>query len=520
MKLNGKLGALFLALVLCSANPVQAQIKIGGGNKIKNPVKTDKGNVAVTKYDKAMKAGQKAEEAGNLKEAYKSYNEALEEKYGDYSAKSSAGRVEKALKDDYLVKMRAANEGGDCETMVNLADESLALFEVWSDATYYKGLNEKCKENAATNAAYEKNKLSDADCQKLKADAEAEFVAQNYSKALELLDKGYATKCITSAGSDSDYRGMQIACQNMVQAEEAKYKREKVEDEGITGDVHQSNIKKIVFSTSKISKESPNSSSFKNSFTTADNIYGRVFLDQSLDNAANDIGRISQATDYSYRITVSGHNYPEFIDNQYVIQMKGEIYESWTTFELGLNPASSDVKSYRSLDYYSLFWKHIYYLPEGSFDVKIELVFDVPEDREHKFGAEQILAEGSFNINVKNSDKPALGKKLCDPLPNGGGLNSSTHTAQMIKLTTGKWPGQTPKKAIVTSDAWNVHKDYLGNILDRTFTGVIVVKHEKEDMYQVLDVSFIQKYQGGGKYGALQFEAVSGGDFIAKELVK
>ena len=348
------------------------------------------------------------------------------------------------------------------------------------------------------------------------------------------MNKGYETKCITSASEDSEYRTIQIASQTFVQMEAGKYKRERVEDQGITSDVHKEYVGKIVFSNIEIEKGSPNAASFKSSFSTSENLYGRVFLEQSLDNYSNDIGKIGSFSDYNYRVTVDGHTYPDFINSNITSIQDGEVIEKWTTFQLGLNPATEDVKEYPSADYYTLFWSHIYYLPEGEHNVKIELVHDIPDDEEPtsayskeqcrlwttKFGPEKVVAEGSFTIKVKNSDKLALSKKLCEPLPNGGKLNSSDMQSKMKSLCTGKWSGQTPVKAIVTSDDWNYVRNWKGVITHRTIQGTVVVKHEKENMYQVLSVQFVQQNQGGSSYGSLQYDAVGGGDFIAKELVK
>jgi len=531
MKRNVKLMGLLLGAFVLTTNVSEAQIGLGG---LKDKVKKNT-KVAVTPYDKAMKEGDKNEQDGNLVEAYKSYEKALELKSGDYSAKSALGRVTSSLEESYFDQMQAAFDAGECDKMVQLADESLALFEVWNQATYFKGKAAECQEKAKANAEYEKSKLSDADCEQLKADAVKFYEAENYEKALELVDKGYAVKCITSAGSDSEYRTIQIASKTFIQMEAGKYTRPKVEDQGMTSDAHKSNVGKIVFANTEIEKGSPNTGSFKNSFSTSDNIYSRVFLAQSLENEANEIGKIAQMTDFHYLITVNGHTYSKFINHDYNAGMAGDELETWTSFQLGLNPQTSDLKSYPSTEWRGMFWHHAYYLPEGEYDVKIALVFDIPDDEEAtsarpkeqcrlwttKFGAEKIVAEGSFKLKVNNSDKLTLSKKLCEPLPTAGKLHSSTMASTMKAQCSNKWDGQVPVKAICTSDDWNYHRNWKGEITHRTCQGTVVVKHTKEnDMYQVLSVQFAQQNQGGEKYGATKMDGVAGGDFIAKELVK
>lgn len=323
----------------------------------------------------------------------------------------------------------------------------------------------------------------------------------------------------------------------MNQIEDQKYHRDKVADGGISSEVHRQNVGKIVFAKEEIVKGSENPSAFANSFSTADNIYSRVYLEQSMANYSNEIGAFPYTSDFDYLITVNGYTFPSILTQKVnLITFGQESFEQWTTFQIGLSPKTEDVQYYPQREYNVLFWENIYHLPEGKYDIRIDLIFDIPEDEQPsgsryeencrkfttKFGAEKVIATGSFSLQVNNTDKVALSRKLSKDLPKAAKTDAALEQG-MIKATTGMWEGQTPVKAIITSGDWLYHRDVWGNITHRTINAAVVIKFEKENVYEVFNMVFGEQNQGGDKYGAPYYAGGNtdeGDYFIAKEFVK
>ncbi|HLP12447.1 MAG TPA: hypothetical protein VK177_10985 [Flavobacteriales bacterium] len=378
-----------------------------------------------------------------------------------------------------------------------------------------------------------------------------EYDKGNYQAALDYYkaaqSKGYndgemrmkMNECerqLSGAAKDDEKKVSEM--QKMIaQMEESQYKMPLDQDEGITGPLHQKYVGKIVFSKSEIVKGSENEASFTNSFTLADNIYGRVYNKQSNSNYANNIGHIWGLSDFHYRLTIEGAPKNELLTYDWTNSgFDKEANKTWTTFQLGYSPDASHIKEYNKADI-NIMYENLYHLPEGSYKVKIDYIFDVPSDQEKtsatvgepmkwttKFGPEQLMASGEFTINVKNSDKLAYAKKVSKPLPEAS-MNDAALEASMIKATTGKWAGQTPVKAVIIGDDWVYLRDGWGNITGRTIEAAVVIKYEKENMHKVYDMRFYQQNQGGDKYGVTKYDGeMNGGKigewWIAKEFLK
>lgn len=117
------LAAIFIAGI--------GQAQIGGklkGLKDKAKDKTTNSsstNVAVSKYDKHMKAAKQAEDSGDFIKALKEYNSALEEKSGDYQASSGQRNVKDKAKEAFIEKGNAALDKEDCNEVALVVDDAI-----------------------------------------------------------------------------------------------------------------------------------------------------------------------------------------------------------------------------------------------------------------------------------------------------------------------------------------------------------------------------------------------------------
>ncbi|HYG50198.1 MAG TPA: hypothetical protein VD905_04805 [Flavobacteriales bacterium] len=316
----------------------------------------------------------------------------------------------------------------------------------------------------------------------------------------------------------------------------SRYKLPNDEDDGVKGDIHSKYVDKIVFAKEEITKNNPVEASFTNTFTLADNIYSRIFLKQSQSNFANNVGHIWSGSDFFYRIKIEGEPVNDLLLNDFTSAGDKESITKWTTLQLGISPAPQQMSEYNQASI-SILFEHFYHLPEGSYKVKLDFIFDVPADQEKtsatigepkkttsKFGPEIVMASGEFTLNVQNSDKLAYAKKVCNPLPEPT-MTDKELEQSMLKAVAGKWEGQTPVKAVIIGDDWIYLRDEWGTITGRKIEAAVVIKFEKQNMYKVFDMSFYQQNQGGEKYGITKYNGeMNGGKvgqwWIAEELIR
>ncbi len=405
--------------------------------------------------------------------------------------------------------------------------------------------NEASSSSSSASASKFDSGLSGAD---LAEKGDALYDAGNYSEALahyeEAEKRGYQdgemrmkmNKCRDAADpakQEEEKKAMADVDQKMNAMEKMKYHLEPVEDGGMSSATHGKYKNQIVFSKSHIDKGAENEGSFTNNFTLADHIYSRIYLDKSLTNQGHAIGVPSYNQQFWYRYTVEGFKHNDLIGNQININAywEGDMRDKWTTFQVAMSPEEKWVKDYPSTELMT-FWEQMYYLPEGSYKVKLEVIFDVPEDKVDeknslnsymyttKFGAERVVATGTYTINVKNSDKLAFSKRVGKNLPAPAKTDAALE-ASMIKAVTGQWDGQTPVKAAISAADWVYQRDVWGNITHRTITANVVLKFEKENVYKVFHMSFGQQNQGGDKYGITYYNGEASFDqfLIAKELI-
>lgn len=208
------------------------------------------------------------------------------------------------------------------------------------------------------------------------------------------------------------------------QMEDAKYTCKDIKsDNGISSTTHTQYVKKIVFSKSEIVKGQENSASFTNSFTLADNIYSRIYVEKAPGFEAKNMGVCYNTPVYlRYTINDGKTTFPVDAGGNFG-RANGDdtFFDKSTTWQMAMSPASANEGFPKSelQDFYD----KMFSLPEGNHKIKIELVLDIPDDKigpsdldsymyTTKFGPEKLLAVGEFNITIKNADKATMKKKL------------------------------------------------------------------------------------------------------------
>lgn len=298
--------------------------------------------------------------------------------------------------------------------------------------------------------------------------------------------------------------------------DQMKYKKEPVPDQGMINELHKANVGKIVFSKSEIVKSETSSANWTNTFNMGDDIYSRIYLSRSMTNEAYSIGTFVQ-NNFRYRITIDGNKQTTDVaaGGNYLISGDEEVYNSWTTFQIGISPKKEDVEYYPAYEVYVMFSK-LWKLPAGKHTVKIEAVFDIPEDDVRgggndylyttKFGPERVIAEGEFTINITEEGKLIAGRKLCKSYD---WINYKTPQVPdaFSMVSKAANPDEKVIKVVLLHNDWTYNRNYYGVILSREIAGRAIYQDVNTKLCYLVDLTFYQENisSGGSSYGATTF---------------
>lgn len=281
-----------------------------------------------------------------------------------------------------------------------------------------------------------------------------------------------------------------------------------VPDDGVSGTLHKANVNKIVFSKTAINGNSP-ASAISNTFTLGDDIYFRVFMEQSVGNQARKARKEFKNLGLSARFFINDKLMTANPNNQGYDMASGsysistERYENFDTDKSttaiaalarnwGAIPSDQPPYSYNKL--LLDFFYTTYQLPVGTHKVKILCYGDV--------------ISGEFTLNVTEAGKLALGKKLCGmPLIKDqyAGYNTALRivptATEMVKKNM---PENTTLIKVIEGQDWSYTKNAFGIITHRNLWGKAFLKDNATGLYFVKDIDFRQENisSGGSKYGA------------------
>ncbi|MCB9195849.1 MAG: hypothetical protein H6598_06470 [Flavobacteriales bacterium] len=422
--------------LLCLLPSVNAQIggKIGSvkdkaKEKVSNTTTNATGNVAVSAYDKHMNAGREAEEKGDFILAYKEYKLALAEKSGDYMATSAKSNVESKAEEQFVAKYKESLAKGNCSDVKTVLNDHMETIDM--TPTSKEKLAAKinsCEKDVANMKQAGDNAAKQPKQDALLEEAVPLIEAGKIAEAKVKLQQAYDA-CPTCDQAE-EIKGTITALDQMGAMEDMKYKCETIPtDNGMSGSFHEANVGKIVFSKAEIIKGQENPSAMTSSFTTADNIYSRVYMAHSIGYECANMG-ICFGDPYHqtiYRYTVDGGKY-SFSKSYYddgTMTFNGvseDQMNKWTTWQPAISPSSKEGYGTHELQF---FYSMIEFLPAGSHTIKLEIVIDIPEDQQpagsrteencrkytSKFGEEKVLAVGEFTLEIKEADKAKIKAK-------------------------------------------------------------------------------------------------------------
>lgn len=303
-------------------------------------------------------------------------------------------------------------------------------------------LKDKVTGTTGTSDVSTGNKGEDKQIELSKKGEEA-YDAKKYKEAADLFQQAHDACPDCSAAKRGDYISRKNSALEMLETEKSnanadseaekmlqnlnnnKYKCSEIPtDNGSSGDFHDANVGKIVFSKSEIVKGQEDASAMTNSFSTSDNIYSRVYMNHSIGYECANMG-ICYSDPYhstAYRFVVDGGKYDlskSYFDKGEMTfnSVDEELLQKWTTWQPAISPESKDGYGTSEMQF---FYSMLEFLPAGKHTIKFEIVIDVPEDKKTdyetydyttKFGPEKVVASGEFTLDVKEADKAMIKTK-------------------------------------------------------------------------------------------------------------
>ncbi len=255
------------------------------------------------------------------------------------------------------------------------------------------------------------------------------------------------------------------------------------QDQGMTSETHRNNIGKILWAKQRINFNEQDSIKYDTVFDVSDPLYGRVYLPKSLYRLSEDQGQdcINHSSYFEVRAFVNGV-YKGVLNSNYFGS------SSWTTVQINLNLSAGDQTDSVNSNVPRKWSALLKTLDDGTYDVKFEF-----------FGGQgkcaKKFAEGSFTLNKKGEQKAQLMKEL----PAAQKRDPKLEASMLEAFKKRGWDEEAIRIIIVEGD-WRIIRNALGTIVRREINTNIILK-KKTGTCRLTDISFIQPYQGNGKYG-------------------
>lgn len=287
------------------------------------------------------------------------------------------------------------------------------------------------------------------------------------------------------------------------------------QDQGITSDTHGKYVNQIVFAKHKadLAFRSEKPSQFRNSFTSSDHIYGRIYVDQSIKNKTGELSpgvlmydmyvdgqRVGHKKSFGmYRHLNNKSYYTEQMDAD-------ESWSQWTSWKVWLLPEENDEElKYGNCNIAArAFTLGLLELAPGKHDIRID-VYNVGMTGE---GKSSVLASGSFTFDLKASDKKRLAFAYAPPLPKDeyNGSDKASAIAD-IKSAFVQELGKTPIICGIYKNGWKEGSYSLTGQKYRKIAGWAVFEDGDGDgQVPITTFNFVSDYTNGG-WTKLRFDS-------------
>lgn len=300
-------------------------------------------------------------------------------------------------------------------------------------------------------------------------------------------------------------------------AQDAQKQADAKPDEGITCDVHQKNIGKILFSNDKITRGNMNSESvYKTSFNVGDIVYGRFYLSKGLNKylvttsagnsyeneASSGMGGGSWAEAY-FLMYIDGKPYNEKDNMVYKSEYPVDGGKHQTTGQTRIVPNQADGGPKKEVtDAFNA-------LSEGSHQVRIDMYggFGLGSYKVTK----EPIATGSFTLVKGKGATLKMGRTFEDLKP---GMTNADLEAKMLKAAQAKATGEGWKEKIlkmkIRSEDWDIRRNELTGVVTARVIGGYAYAVWPDGHCGYEEMSFIQNHDGANFQNSIQWLSIGG----------
>lgn len=292
------------------------------------------------------------------------------------------------------------------------------------------------------------------------------------------------------------------------------------QDQGITSAAHADHVGQIVFAKTlnaiSFRNEKPNL--FEKKFNASDDIYARVYLPKSIGNTPHQ-GNKCWAGILMYDMYIDGNkvpfkkafgmyrDVPESDRTYYLEELNDQDQLNvWTSWRPTLLPNENDEElKYGNVNIQArCFALALLDLQAGQHDVTLKMY-----SRDRASGAEtEVLAEGSFSINLTAKDKKALAFKYAPPLPKDEWVAGNKESVKNeIKEAFINQLGKTPLIVGISGRDWREGSYSLTGQKYRKISGWAVFEDGDGDgQVPITTFNWISDYTNGG-WTKLRFDS-------------
>jgi hypothetical protein len=258
----------------------------------------------------------------------------------------------------------------------------------------------------------------------------------------------------------------------------------RAQDQGMTGETHKKNIGKILWAKERIKKDSQDQVKYESRFDATDPLYGRVFLQKGLLGLSQDKGPNCLNSGLAFQLKLFVDDKDRGLINQNNFEGSG-----WTTCQINFNLTPGDSEDAINQGVSKKWLAAVNELAVGEHAVKVEFWA----------GTEQCpakYAEGAFTL-VKASDKKVSGSSK---LPEAKKSDAALEAEMIGAIKERQWQNEAPVKVVIIESDWRIIRNAFGVILRKEINTNVVLK-KNDGACRLTDISFIQPWQSGEKYG-------------------
>lgn len=294
--------------------------------------------------------------------------------------------------------------------------------------------------------------------------------------------------CVFTLGyspCNAQLQDMRNRLKNKAKKKIRKKEQPKLEDQGITGEVHGKYVGQIVWSNEEITAASPDESKFKKKFTINDYIFGRFYLKESVQNTIyqSTVEEINEIPCY-YRFFVDGKLY-DWKEDPFLFTGRSL---PWTHRKVLLNVPSNMKRGDDGVEWSKL----VNSLEPGEHEIKITVHCNkVPHE---------ILATGNFAFVKKAGEVVKIGSLENEK---AGALDNEELRAEILKAINdhsnrNHWKYEGFFKVKVISDNWTILTNRNSGVITGRSVEAYCLLKEEDGTCSIAPYIFAQQYTGNG----------------------